>query len=191
MIEGVITHLNLQVAELNCFAQISGLCEWATEAKADSEDMKFPVIYKGKDNLRFITTFDFRSGAFFHMKESNTDIEQLESPRVEDDYLKYTTHLKAYAIIRRSLIDDSEYSHEKLANNIVHTLNDSNINSLKASIGVNRVNVFVTGYSTDSAEINDIFQNIEIQWRHDLTIVVIDYDIILEGYQQCFTNYTC
>jgi len=191
MIEGVITHLNTQVAELNCFAQISGLCEWAAEVKEDGNEMRYPVIYKGKDNLRFITTFDFRSGAFFHMKEGNTTIEQLESPRVAEDYLKYTTNLKAYAIIRRSLIDDSEYSHEKLANNLVHTLNDSNINSLKASIGVNRVNVFVQEYSTDSAEINDIFQGVEIQFRHDLTIVVIDYDIILEGYQQCFNNYTC
>lgn len=191
MIEDVIEHLNTNISTLNCFAQISGLCEWATEAKAEGEEMKYPVIYKGKDSLRFITTFDFRNGAFFHIKNGQTDIENLESPRVENDYLQYTTPMKAYAIIRRSVIDDTEYSHEKLANNIIHQINAKNINSLKALIGVNKVDVFVTDYSTDKEEISDVFQNVEIQFRHDLTLVSVEYNIILQGYAQCFQNYTC
>lgn len=190
MIQAVIEHINTNINTLK-FGQVSGLCEMTQEVNADGQEKQYPVIYKGKDSLRFITVFDFRSGAFWHMKEGDTDIENLESPRAEYEYLRYTTHMSAYAIIRRSMIDDTEYSHEKMANNIVHQINEKNVNSLKSTIGVNKVNVIVTGYSTDAGQIDEIFQNVEIQWRHDLTLVVVNYDIILEGYQQCFTNYSC
>lgn len=191
MIQDVISYLNNQVKELNCFATISGLCEMTTEKKEDETEMIFPVIYKGKDNLKAVTDFEYRSGLFFHIKNGDTNIEDLDSPRAEYNYLRYTTPLRAYGIIRRSIIDDSEYTHEKLAVNITHAINDKNINSLKATIGVNKIDVKVNNWSTNREEIEGIFQNVEFEFRHNLSLIVVEYDIILEGYQQCFTNYSC
>lgn len=192
MIQKIIEYVNSKVKELNSFAIINGLCEYITIAKPDGEVMKFPALYKTGDQLVQVTNYDFRSGVVLHVRNGDTTIDSLESPRANKEFLQYVTPLRLVAIAKRSVTGaDNNYSHEQLANNLLHKVENKTINSLKSVLSLSKIDAVVTAVSTDSENIDRIFENIEIKFRHDLSIVLIDYEIRCHGYKECFNNYTC
>lgn len=186
MIEKVIDYLNLQLNGLNVFKEVKGLCEIINE-----DERTYPAIYQGKDNLRFITSYDFRNGLVFHIKNGQASITELERVIASSSYKEYSHPIRAILIHGRGIYDDNNYSQEKIASNVVNAINKRSIPSLRPIIGVDRVSVQVNGYSTDKADINQYFQGIELDIRHDLDVVLVDYNIILRANQSCFDNYGC
>jgi hypothetical protein len=98
--------------------------------------------------------------------------------------------MQCIAIVGKSKINDTAYTPEEIGLNIIHKLR-GNINSLRTTLNLNAINVEVGTINTDSKEIDNIFQNVELKFRHDLALVVIDYNVILDGYDNCFETYTC
>jgi len=186
MIEKVIDYLNLQLNGLNVFKEVKGLCEIINE-----DERTYPAIYQGKDNLRFITSYDFRNGLVFHIKNGQASITELERVIASSSYKEYSHPIRSILIHGRGIYDDNNYSQEKIASNVVNAINKRSIPSLRPIIGVDRVSVQVNGYSTDKADINQYFQGIELDIRHDLDVVLVDYNIILRANQSCFDNYGC
>jgi len=186
MIEKVIDYLNLQLNGLNVFKEVKGLCEIINE-----DERTYPAIYHGKDNLRFITSYDFRNGLVFHIKNGQASITELERVIASSSYKEYSHPIRSILIHGRGIYDDNNYSQEKIASNVVNAINKRSIPSLRPIIGVDRVSVQVNGYSTDKADINQYFQGIELDIRHDLDVVLVDYNIILRANQSCFDNYGC
>jgi len=186
MIEKVIDYLNLQLNSLNVFKEVKGLCEIVTE-----DQRTYPAIYQGKDNLRFITSYDFRNGLVFHIKNGQASITELDRVIASSSYKEYSHPIRAILIHGRGIYDDNNYSQEKIASNVVNAINKRSIPSLRPIIGVDRVSVQVNGYSTDKNDINQYFEGIELNIRHDLDVVLVDYSIILRANQSCFENYGC
>lgn len=192
MLAEVIENRNTQISGLNLFREVRGLCEYIEKPKADGELMTFPALYEGNDALKFVTSYDFRNGVCFHVMNGQITNELLDTGlRANNDLIRVTYPLQLIAIHRRSIIDDTNYTPEKLGQNLLHILRDRSINSLRATLDLNRIGVEVGSIDTDKARIDDVFQNVDIKFKHELMIVVIEYNIILEGYDNCFTQYTC
>jgi hypothetical protein len=195
MIKEVIAHANTNVQTLNVFKEIQGLCEYLYQPKVseerEGEIMKFPGFYRGKDSLRFVTSYDFRNGCFFHVLNGDTVIEPLESNRANKEFLRYTTPVKAFGIHRRNVIEDSEVGGIKLALNVFHQLQEKNINSLRATLNLSSISIEVESYTTTSEQFEEVFENVDVPRRSDIVIIGFPYRIVLEGYKECFENYTC
>lgn len=186
MIENVIDYLNTKLLGLNVFKEVKGLCELIIE-----DERTYPAIYQGKDNLRFVTSYDYRNGLVFHIKNGHATITELERVIASSSYKEYSHPVRAVLIHGRGIYEDNNYSQEKIASNVVNAINKRSIPSLRAVIGVDRVSVQVNGYSTDKADLQQYFQGIELDIRHDLDVVIVDYNIILRANQSCFDNYGC
>ena len=187
MIQNVITYLNVGISNLNIFGQVSGLSEFITE-----DDKKFPAVYSGRDNLRFVTSYDFRNGLAFHVKNGEARQTELERIISSSAYIELIQPMRMVVIAKRGVTgEDSGYSDEQLVANVKNVLNNRNINQLRSILKLNRISTTVTGYDTNKEILDDIFQNVDINFRHDLSFAVIDYDIRLEGNQVCFDGYTC
>lgn len=186
MIEAVISYINTNLTNLNIFKEVKGLTELITE-----DDKTFPAIYTGKDNLRFITSYDFRNGLIFHLKNGTASMEDLDRVISSSAYRQYSHPMRAVMIHGRNIYQDNNYSQEYVANNIVNAINRRSIPSLRPVIGVDRVAVNVTNYSTNKEDLAGIFENVDLGLRHDLDAVIVDYNIVLRANQKCFDNYNC
>lgn len=189
MIEKVIEHINENLKSVKGFdhSRIRGLSEYVVEP-----EKKYPGIYKGNDTIDFITSNDFRSGVIWHMKAGDLSTSDLDSFG-RSKVMQYNTPMRCYAIIRRDSISDSPYSPDELALNILNTINERNVNSLKATLNLMKVQIQAGGYGVDKDELEQIFQGIDIEnlRRYDIMYCSINYNIILTGKQQCFVKYTC
>lgn len=191
MLGAVISNRNSAIEALNLFREVKALCEYIEKPKQDGEVMTFPALYSGNDTLKFITSYDFRNGLLFHVQTGATEEELLDTGlRANNDLLRYTYPMECVCIHRKSIIDDTAYTPEKLGRNVANVLRGS-INSLRPTLNLNRISVEVTGVDTDSRRIDDIFQNVDIKFKHELALVIITYNVVLEGYQSCFEQYTC
>jgi|LakMenEpi03Aug12_release.lakeMendotaPanAssembly.Ray.scaffolds.fasta_scaffold923354_1 hypothetical protein len=192
MLKDVIDNRNIEIATLNLFKEVKGLCDFIGQTKDDGTVQTFPAIYTGKDSYKFVTQYDFRSGVLFHVQTESTNIEVLleQGLRANNDLLRMTYPMQCIAIVGKSKINDTAYTPEEIGLNIIHKLR-GNINSLRTTLNLNAINVEVGTINTDSKEIDNIFQNVELKFRHDLALVVIDYNVILDGYDNCFETYTC
>ena len=191
MLEEVIANRNTAISTLNLFREVKGLCQFIGKPKEDGTVMTFPAIYTGKDSFNFITNYYFRNGVLFHVQKEAVNIEPLETGmRANNDLLRYNYPMQCICIIGKKSIDDSGYTAEKLGLNVMNLLRGP-INSLRTTLNLNRVDVETESIDTSTDQIDTIFQNVSIQFRHDLAIAVIDYTVILDGYQNCFTSYTC
>lgn len=191
MLAEVISNRNTAISALNLFKEVKGLCQYIQQTKDDGSVQTFPAIYEGKDSFKFVTQYDFRNGVMFHIQREAVSIELLETGmRANNDLLRYNYPMQCICITSKSKIDDSGYTAEKVGWNVNNLLN-GRINSLRSTLGLNRVEVQTESIDTDSGKIDEIFQNIELKFRHDLALTVIDYTVILDGYQECFNAYTC
>lgn len=191
MLEEVISNRNTAITALNLFREVKGLCKFIGKSKEDGTVMTFPAIYEGNDSLKFVTQYDFRNGVLFHVQREAVSIERLDTGmRANNDLLRYNYPMQCIAIIGAKSIDDSNYTPDKLGWNVSNLLS-GNINSLRATLGLNRIDLQLEGVNTESNQIDEIFSNVEIKFKHELVLITVDYTVILDGYQDCFTTYTC
>lgn len=191
MLSQIISNRNLEIETLNLFKEVKGLCNFIGQTKEDGTVQTFPAIYVGNDSYKFVTQFDFRSGVLFHVQNESLSIEVLDSSlRANNDLLQYTYPMQCIAIVGKKKLTDTNYTPEEVGLNILHKLRGG-INSLRPTLNLNKINVEVGKVNNDTSEIDRIFENVELKFRHELALVVIDYNIVLEGYDECFINYTC
>ena len=191
MLEEVITNRNAALTTLNLFKEVKGLCKFIGKSKEDGTVMTFPAIYEGNDSLKFVTQYDFRNGVLFHVQREAVSIERLDTGlRANNDLLRYNYPMQCIAIVGAKKIDDNNYTPDKLGWNLSNKIN-GRINSLRLTLGLNAVNVDVENINTEDNQVDEIFTNVELKFKHELVIATIDYSVLLDGYQDCFTPYTC
>lgn len=194
MLKGVIDHINTQLITLPGFdpVRVSGIAETVFDRK-DDEPMEYPGIYGGNDTLNFVTRNDFKNGCIWHQKNGELQINPVEQVSRRNNILEYIQPMKVYAIHKRALIEDNSYSADVLAANITNKINFRNINSLRTTLNLLKIEVQATGNSTDKTELEQIFRNVDISnlKRYDIMYCSVSYNVIMKGRQECFNFYTC
>lgn len=191
MIESVVDYLNTQIQTLNVFKEVHGVAQRVDERNSGDDLIRsYPAIYSGKDSLKFVTNYDFRSGVLWHQRNGEVGIEQLERIIATSANIQQTHPMRLYAIHRKAY-NDTQYSADEILANLIHKVNQRNINSLRTSLALNRIVVEVTGTVTGVQLLDEVFTNVDIKFKHELDIMAITYNIILQGNQNCFINYNC
>lgn len=188
MVHEVAEYLKNKLSSTNILSAIHGLAELASETKSDGTGIKrFPVLYKGKDSLRYVTNFDYKNGfGFFLGDEGSREIG--ESKRGGEILYNQTPELTFYAITKR--IDET--TETKLGDILAALLTVNNGKIARQTIGVNSVTVFPSATETGyEAVIPDIFENIDFKAVHDLCYVKITLSVSVSYYNDCRTSKCC
>lgn len=197
MIEQVIDEINIGITDLNIFlGGVNGLCEMIQEPFTIEETTviaKFPALYKGNDHLDYVTNLDYGAGVVFHLNNGNMSPASLETIRAREKRVQRSWPLKCIAIIRRDIYNtDSPYSAQELLTNLQSKISKKAISTLKATLGVERIQVNITSANDDKSQIiAETFENIDFPALHDLMAVRVDYEIVISGPENCFLTYDC
>lgn len=196
MIEPIINYANNNLQDLALFQDIKGLCEMVTESQNNGEvdiEIKYPAYYNGDDNLESISDLDYKQGVVFHMVNGDLSESELEQIRVRSRYIERRYPVKLIAIVRRDILNtDTAYSPDEVVNNIISQISDRNIISLRTQLGADKVSIDVRSANTKKDEILEAtFFNVEIEGRHDLIVVSVDYEIVVTGNENCLLKTNC
>lgn len=197
MIEKVIDEINAGITAMNIFSKINGLCEIIEEPFMVDEVAsiaKFPALYNGKDQLKYITGgLDYATGIVFHLPNGNQNENILENIRTREKRVERTWPMKMIAIIRRNIYNtDNAYSAFDLLSNLQGEVSKQSIFALKAILNVDKVLTNITSTSADKLGIiEETFTNIHFPALHNLMVVKVEYDIVISGNDQCFLKYNC
>lgn len=189
MIEAIISVLNTKISALNIFQNIFGVCEIVREG-----EKSYPAFYNNKDNLKYIDEgVDYKQGVIFHLKDGNQTREELERIRARSKNIQITTPMTAVAIVRKSIYNtDDAYMEYQLTRNISKLLDEDNNTELKEALKMNRVYTGINEVNHDKQAILDqYFAGVDMNMRHDIAVVSVSYDIVIEGDEECIEMLEC
>lgn len=185
MLNAVIEILKENLAATKLFQQVNGLCIMINEPRTDnSQPKRYPAIYTGADNLKYITNYDFANGLTFFVNNSKT-ITELDSKRSDATFVNGRYTITLYAITKRGNIADILQAVEKA----LHVENDR---ETKVKTNVQSIICHAGDINTDTDTVlRDIFTNVPIKATHDLLFMRVNLTLELQYYINCLKEICC
>lgn len=194
MIEQIIKYINQKLMQTTLFKDVRGLCEII-----DKEDKKFPAEYfKGGEFKNIDDKTNWEVGVAYHRLLGDVEDEQLAdefSPTACDVAIRKTYHLKLVCCVPKTVLsnsNDDQYIDTKLVHNLENVLNEQKNSILENLLKLSLVQVIVKRADVNRYNVfKDEYQNVKFNIGFEYAYFALEYDIILEGLNSCFEQYTC
>lgn len=148
MINNVIDILKTRLALSGLVSQSYGLCELVTDAKGQTS----PKEYCGSDQWNDVSDYGNYSGVSYWRKSGDISMSESTGNVACDRFIDFTIPLYLVLVIRKSVMNDNQYTPDSIATTIIRDL-IGNSSVLKSAVGARRAAVSVTGYDTDAESV--------------------------------------
>jgi len=192
MIHETVAYLNGLLKAVGVTNNYHGIAELEVVEDRSGNEREVPLVYRSRGNFDEV---DFESKSLYHRIVGEITREEDEDVLTTGCGLGIiqSAPMKLVCFFDRDLYktDDANIVH-KVGQNISNTISSSNIKSLANVLGVDFVEVEVTGINTNKKSIFDEeFGGVEYNMPSDLGLVSIDYVIRVAGDESCFISYGC
>jgi len=183
LLENIIPFLNLRLATLNYFERSFELCELVA---SDNGDSMFAQYCSQGEYKKENWNVDSFNGVSYWRKQSDTVIETDEASAMTscEMALNINYPMKLVCGIPRSKFpNENLYTKEQIAENITKAISTQTA-ALKSTLQAKRIQILVTGYSTDSSiilqdEFNGTF-NTTVPVEFILIALDVDVQIVIK-----------
>lgn len=148
MINNVIDILKTRLSLSGLVSQSYGLCELVTDAKGQTS----PKEYCGSDQWNDISDYGNYAGVSYWRKSGDITMSESTGNVACDRFIDFTIPLYLVLVIRKSVMNDNQYTPDSIATTIIRDL-IGNSATLKSAVGARRASVSVTGYDTDAESV--------------------------------------
>ena len=168
------------------FREVHGIAQMVSETRTDTGATKsYPAVYMGNDSLKFVSQYDFSNG-FSYFINSGKAVEQSDTKRANQFLFRESYDLTFYGITKRP---DNQFD---LVTAVQRALEINNEKAIRETLGAIAVVTFATDVNTLKEEVlPDMFTNIEIKARQDLSYLRMELQAEVIYYSNCITNVCC
>lgn len=185
MLNDTVKYLASRLSALPYIKTVSGIVDIVEQPSLSGGDpMLYPAVYTGSDSLRFVTSYDFRTGlAFFLRGRATKTIEA--GKRAGATYIQERQRPELVIIAARP---DKESTDNMLAT-LTKTLTVRNTTEARTATGSTVIRGIPASFATEPDDVlRDVFANVDIPHRHDLVFVRAELDITSYYYTDCITT---
>ncbi len=175
-----------RLKETKYFREVHGIAQMVSETRTDTGATKsYPAVYMGNDSLKFVTQYDFSNGFCYFINEGKS-VEQSDSKRSNQFLLRESHDLTFYGITKRP---DNQFD---LVTAVQRALEIHNEKDIRQTLNAIAVVTFTQDVNTVKEEVlPDMFTNIDIKARQDLSYIRMELSAEIIYYSNCITNVCC
>jgi hypothetical protein len=188
MLEVILTYINSRIQSLGHFKELKSLCELVKR-----DDIIAPAEYCTKDEYKEID-FDYSKGVVYHrLTDRITITEAAGENSACDVYITQTYPMRAvYCVTKEILNSDNNFIDIKIAENIARIIALKNNKALTGVLKADVVSIKIKSYDIDRERVwNEEHEGIDMAVDYKYTYGAIDYDITVEGTNNCFEINNC
>lgn len=194
MIEQILAYINQKLMQTTLFKDVRGLCEIIEKG-----EQKFPAEYSNKGDYKFIDDkTNWEAGLAYHRLLGDVEPEQLDediAPTACDVVIRKVYHMRLICCVPKTILDnsnDDKYIDHKLVHNLENILNENRNSILENLLKLSLVQILVKRADVNRYNVfKEEYQNVKFNIGFEYAYFALEYDIILEGLQTCFENYSC
>lgn len=194
MIQEIVDHLNDVSLDLDFLKDKHGLAERITKVAQDNEGGQttriYPAEYCGKGEYKSLFEIDKKQGLSYHRLIGTVTSSEGDDNAVGCDMQiikEYPLLLVAY--VKKSLIDDFQYSDIQLAETISNVISSSNVKALMGTFNADTITIVPTAYIVDREVIwAQETEGLGMRINFDYSYVAVNYTATVTADVSCFVN---
>lgn len=174
------------------FKELFELATMQTDVR-DGKEITYPAVYDTKGQLVKAIDVDRTKGLLYHRKIGKVRNQETEKESACGVTYRRVYPMRIVAFFPKNILGtDDKYIEEKVFENINSAIAVSNPKTLRNQLKLELVNVQTRSQDDDRNRVlKEEIKGMTLNLQSSMGVVAVDYDIILEGDERCFTQWSC